>query len=160
MRKLCIILLLGLIGCASVSQPIFVDQSELRLTANLPRVDREDLLNEVSIYRGVRYKEGGCDIKGIDCSCLVQKVYFALGIELPRTVGEQFECGIRVSKSNVRTGDLVFFGSGSKPTHVGIAVSRGQIIHTSMTRGVVVDRIDDLGREIGFFGAKRIANIE
>ncbi len=160
MRKLWLIALLGLVGCAGVSQPIFVDQSELRLTESLPRVDREDFLNEVSVYRGVRYREGGCDLKGIDCSCLVQKVYFAVGIELPRTVGEQLECGIRVSKTNVRTGDLVFFGSGSKPEHVGIAISRKQVVHASKARGVVVDRIEALEKQMGIIGVKRVANVE
>lgn len=160
MRKHAVILLLGFVGCASVSQPIFVDQSQMRLMENLPKVDRDDFLNQVSLYRGARYSEGGCDLRGIDCSCLVQKVYFGLGIELPRTVGEQFGCGIRVSKGNVRTGDLVFFGDQSKPSHVGIAVSSKQIMHASKTRGVVVDSIEALSRDLGFVGARRIARVE
>lgn len=160
MRKHAVILLLGLVGCASVSQPIFVDQSQMRLIESLPRVDRGDFLNQVSVYRGARYSEGGCDLRGIDCSCLVQKVYFALGIELPRTVVEQFGCGIRVSKRAVKPGDLVFFGNQSKPSHVGIAVSSKQVIHASKTRGVVVDSIDSLSRDMGFIEARRIARVE
>jgi cell wall-associated NlpC family hydrolase len=41
-------------------------------------------------WLGVPYAFGGCSHAGVDCSCLVQNVYAALGIRLPRVAVDQF----------------------------------------------------------------------
>jgi cell wall-associated NlpC family hydrolase len=112
------------------------------------------------MYRGVRYEESGISIDGIDCSGLVQAVFGALGVRTPRTVIEQWETGIPVGREGIRTGDLVFFGSGYGPDHVGIAVSGDEVVHASPSRGVVVEDIDSLDRARGFQGARRLVRLQ
>jgi peptidoglycan DL-endopeptidase CwlO len=62
-----------------------------------------------------------------DCSGLTQAVYSTVGVSLPRTTFEQVNVGSRVSLSDLRPGDLVFYYSGI--SHVGIYIGDEKIIH-------------------------------
>src|SRR5262249_35139141 len=72
----------------------------------------------------VPYLWGGNNMDGIDCSGLVQQVFGALGIQLPRTAATQYAATQRTS--DPQPGDLVFFHDTdpSDPgiDHVGIVV--------------------------------------
>ena len=61
---------------------------------------------------------------GIDCSALVQKVYTAIGIVLPRTAQQQYDAVAKVQAKDAHPGDLLFFtntyDSADFITHVGI----------------------------------------
>jgi cell wall-associated NlpC family hydrolase len=59
---------------------------------------------------------------------------------LPRTADEQWDVGKEVPLAEVVAGDLIFSGwdRHQRPSHVGIAVGNGQMIHADPTRGVVV----------------------
>lgn len=81
-------------------------------------------------YIGVRYKRGGSDPKGFDCSGLVMFVYDRHGISLPRTADAQYREGRRVPIRRASPGDLVFFRtSGRAISHVGIYAGNGRFIH-------------------------------
>lgn len=73
-------------------------------------------------WLGVPYLLGGCTTHGIDCSCLVQNAYAALGKSLPRTAAEQYNATARTNAP--QAGDLVFFSNTYMPgvSHVGIVV--------------------------------------
>jgi cell wall-associated NlpC family hydrolase len=60
---------------------------------------------------------------------LTQKAWRKAGVKLPHNSRAQFRRGKKVSKSNLRKGDLVFFYSGI--SHVGIYAGKGKIIHAS-----------------------------
>ncbi len=77
---------------------------------------------------GTPYKRGGTTKSGFDCSGFTMHVYNHFKITLPRTAESQTSKGTVVSKSNLRIGDLVFFGSTI--SHVGIYVGDGQFIHS------------------------------
>jgi hypothetical protein len=146
-------------GCAAMRPaPVYRDQSSV-VEMRLPQVSRDDLLNELSIYHGVPYREGGDRISGIDCSGLVWKVFGSLGVELPRTVRDQFRCGMPIPRREIRTGDLVFFGPGDAPRHVGIAMSNRDMLHASSSRGVVLESIDGFARAMMPAGARRIVRL-
>jgi cell wall-associated NlpC family hydrolase len=149
----------ALAGCSFKPAPIYTTR-DLTLEESLPAVGRESLLNEMSVYHGVRYRSGGTSIEGVDCSGLVRAVFGALGVPVPRTVIEQFETGVSVSRHGIRTGDLVFFGPSGGPDHVGIALSREEVLHASSSRGVVVDKISDLDNVAGFRGARRVVRLQ
>ncbi len=157
MRLLIVALALLPFGCSQMARPLYRDQSSKYYEAKLVTVSRDELLNEISLYHGVPYLEGGCSVKGVDCSCLVRLVFGAVGVKLPRTVKEQYGCGLPRSRSHITTGDLVFFGRGV-PTHVGIALNNSEMIHAS-SKGVVIDRIDDVAAEMGLVGIRRIARL-
>jgi cell wall-associated NlpC family hydrolase len=152
------LVLIALSGCAIRPAPIYRDQTS-SLEAQLPRVSRDDLLNELSMYHGVRYEEGGTGVSGIDCSGLVYSVFGSLGVSMPRTAEGQFARGIPLGRSDVRTGDLVFFGSGGRPSHVGIAMSHREMMHASSSRGVVLEDIDSFSKTSDLVGVRRIVRL-
>ena len=86
-----------------------------------------------------------------DCSGLTSYAWAAAGVSLPHSSAGQFGYGRRVSRSEVRAGDLVFFYSPI--SHVGIAINNSQMVHAS-TFGVPV-RIDSIDSS-PFTGATRL----
>src|SRR5436190_6105799 len=73
--------------------------------------------------KGVRYRSGGTDPSGFDCSGLVQYVFARQGIAMPRDVRRQFQVGYEIGTEEVRPGDLLFFRTGSEgASHVAIAI--------------------------------------
>lgn len=93
---------------------------------------------------GTRYRNGGSDPEGFDCSGFVQYVFAQQGVFVPRTVEEQARVGTRVD-DELRAGDLVFFHtSGHGPTHVGIALDATRFVHAPSSRGEV--RVEPLAR--------------
>ena len=93
---------------------------------------------QFKIYKGTKYKYGGIDKRGFDCSGYVNKVYKdALNIQLPRTTKEIAKQGKKVKKSNLKIGDLVFFRPSSKYRHVGIYMGNNQFMHSSTSKGVI-----------------------
>ena len=63
---------------------------------------------------GHSYCMGGTGPGCYDCSGLVMKAYNYAGMSLPRTTTEMMNSSkvYRISPSNVREGDLAFYGSG------------------------------------------------
>ena len=76
---------------------------------------------------------GGPD--AFDCSGLTSYAWAAAGVSLPHSSAGQMGYGTRVSRSEVRAGDLVFFYSPVH--HVGLAISNTMMVHAS-TFGVPV----------------------
>lgn len=79
---------------------------------------------------------------GFDCSGLALHAWAKAGARLTHYTGTQFRQGRRVPFSRLRPGDLVFFGGGTgDPTHVGVYVKDGVMVHAPKT-GDVVRTID------------------
>ena len=90
------------------------------------------------------YKYGGFGSDGIDCSAFVQRAYFDLfHIKIPRTTKEQAKKGKKVSRSTLKTSDLVFFKTGYNTRHVGIYLQHGDFIHASSSHGIIISNIND-----------------
>lgn len=60
-----------------------------------------------------------------DCSGLALAAYARVGIRLPHQTGGIVGLGRRVSRSDMKPGDLVFPSSG----HVGIYIGKGKMVH-------------------------------
>ncbi|MDE6906398.1 MAG: C40 family peptidase [Lachnospiraceae bacterium] len=82
-------------------------------------------------FVGNPYVYGGTSLtNGADCSGFVQSVFKNFGISLPRTSGEQGQCGTNVGGiGNARPGDLVSYSG-----HIGIYIGNGQIVHASSVK--------------------------
>jgi cell wall-associated NlpC family hydrolase len=90
-----------------------------------------DVVQMAQRWLGVPYVFGGCSTGGVDCSCLVQRVFQALGTNLPRTAAEQYNATARVPPDQLQPGDLVFFANTYMPgiSHVGIYIGGGKQIN-------------------------------
>lgn len=62
-----------------------------------------------------------------DCSGLTMKAWEKAGVSLPHSSHEQYNVSAKVSRSDLRPGDLVFFYSDRH--HVGLYVGNGEVIH-------------------------------
>ncbi|MGI5273447.1 NlpC/P60 family protein [Nonomuraea sp. CA-218870] len=80
----------------------------------------------------------GAGTVGFDCSGLTLYAWGRAGVRLGHYTGTQFRQGRRVPLSGLRTGDLVFFGGGAgDPTHVGLYLRAGLMVHAPKTGDVV-----------------------
>lgn len=105
-----------------------------------------DLASEARRWLGTPYRYGGRDRNGTDCSGLVMELYRTVcAMKIPRTTVEQKSYCTKVARNKARMGDLVFFGSGKSEnsvSHVGLYIGKGEMIHASSSRGVMVSRVD------------------
>ncbi len=99
---------------SDVSQGIDVDRAQKAIEAAYSEL-------------GKPYVWGAVGPDGFDCSGLMQHVWGAAGVVLPRTSEEQADAGQTVSLPDIEPGDLVVYFAGR--THVGMYVGNGLIIH-------------------------------
>jgi cell wall-associated NlpC family hydrolase len=78
---------------------------------------------------GKPYVFGATGPGSYDCSGLTLAAWRAAGVQLDRTSQAQFHDGTPVSRDQLQPGDLVFFYDSYAPSHVGIYVGNGTIIH-------------------------------
>ncbi|GDX04705.1 bifunctional murein DD-endopeptidase/murein LD-carboxypeptidase [Buttiauxella sp. A111] len=102
------------------------------------------LMDQYASWKGVRYRLGGSNKSGIDCSAFVQRTFREqFGLELPRSTSEQQDSGKSISRNKLRTGDLVLFRAGSTGRHVGIYIGNNQFVHASTSSGVTISSMDE-----------------
>jgi len=92
---------------------------------------------------GKRYVWGATGTRNtFDCSGLTTYVYNQNGIKLPRRAIAQSKIGKRISKKELRKGDLVFFDTSKRKrgyvNHVGIYIGDNKFIHASSAKHRVV----------------------
>ena len=88
-------------------------------------------------YLGVPYVWGGASPSGFDCSGLAMYCYAQIGIQMSHGATDQQRQSLPVPLSDVRAGDLVFFGNASFSHHVAIVVGGTTIIEAPYTGAVV-----------------------
>jgi cell wall-associated NlpC family hydrolase len=89
-------------------------------------------------------------------------LYKQFGYSLPHSASAQYaNCGVKVSRSNLQPGDLVFFtssGAGGRINHVGIYTGNDQIIHARYSVGKVhINYLSESYYNKYYVGAIRIA---
>ena len=104
-------------------------ESEIKTTAT-----RDAIVSAANSYIGTPYVWGGESMEegGMDCSGFVYNALKDSGIDYGRTTAQGYRSyGTSVSKSEMKPGDLIFYGSNGKATHVGIYIGNGQMIHSA-----------------------------
>ncbi|WP_460013988.1 C40 family peptidase [Lysinibacillus sp. CTST325] len=111
-----------------------------------------DAISTAKQFLGRSYVWGGSNPStGFDCSGLVQWSYKQAGVSLPRTASQQYLATQRISASEARVGDLVFFSYGSGIAHVGIYLGNNTMID-AQNKGVVIESLDWWNQYLVGFG--------
>jgi uncharacterized protein YgiM (DUF1202 family) len=94
---------------------------------------RVDLCEYAKQFVGNPYVWGGTSLtKGADCSGFVMSVFKKYGISLSHSSKAQAKEGTKISLSELKPGDLIFYGNSSGSiNHVAIYIGGGQIVHAS-----------------------------
>ena len=123
--------------------------SEAEITTRLP-----DVINftQMAMQQPNHYLWGGTVGPNYDCSGLMQAAFASVGIWLPRDAYQQEAFTQSIAVEAMLPGDLVFFGSAQKATHVGLYLGEGFYIHSSgqeMGRnGIAIDQLSEQGDDI------------
>ncbi len=91
---------------------------------------------------GKRYIWGANGPKAFDCSGFTRYVCKQSGISIPRTSINQSKVGKRVTRDELKAGDLIFFDTSRRHrgyvNHVGIYIGHNRFIHASSAKKKVV----------------------
>lgn len=110
---------------------------------------------------GKPYSYGASGPSAYDCSGLVYYCYKQHGKTVARNSAAQYSSTVRISKSQLQQGDLVFFSnenSGGRIAHVGIYAGGGQYIHASTASyQVTTSSLDSSWASRYYVGAGRVS---
>jgi len=127
----------------------------LLLDTEVEQIRNVSLYNAVDEWLGTRYRLGGTTKDGIDCSAFTQILYVTqYGINLPRTAREQYDATQRISRTDLKEGDLVFFNTQGGVSHVGIYLQNNKFVHAS-SGGVTISDLFEPYWERRFIGVGR-----
>jgi lipoprotein Spr len=121
-------------------------------------------ISNVMLYRfidewyGVKYRMGGTTKKGVDCSAFVQHLYqYVFGYDILRTACLQFKESKKITKDDLKEGDLVFFKIGtSRISHVGVYLRNNFFVHSASSKGVSIANLSNAYWSRYFAGGGRI----
>ncbi len=98
------------------------------------------------------YLWGGTVGPNYDCSGLMQTAFASVGIWLPRDAYQQEGFTQPIAIAELQPGDLIFFGTSQKATHVGLYLGNDAYIHSSGKsigrNGIGIDCLGELGDEV------------
>ena len=103
---------------------------------------------------GDKYVFGAAGMTTWDCSGLTMRAFQNAGVSLPHSSRAQYSYGKSVKRSELKAGDLVFFG---RPiSHVGIYIGGGKMVHAPRSGSrVKIASAANLGRK-PYIGARRL----
>ena len=137
-KKLAAVLLAGGIFLGGIGQAFAYTQEDINSMVDLAKT-----------------KEGCCYVWGNtgqndtwDCSGFTQWLYKSIGIQIPRCSYEQDDCGLEVSVTDIKKGDLITFITSNRNngdvTHVGMYIGNGQFIHARSSKyGICINDYND-----------------
>jgi SH3-like domain-containing protein len=136
-----------------------------------PRTE-ESICSIARTFLGLPYLWGGSSAKAVDCSGLVQSVYFMNGLILQRDASLQALHGsvidISSGYSRLKKGDLMFFGSkvNGKQHVTHVAIYMGNMEYINSSGRVLINSLDSTQtnynrkRRNSLLSAKRIIGVE
>ncbi len=141
---LILILSLVITSCGSRKYTVKSDTKAAKAADAMANLKSKQLYKFITDWTGVKYRFGGLDKSGIDCSgfafLLEKEIY---GITLPRISRDQASVVKNKNINNLKEGDLVFFSfGGNNVDHVGVYLNNGFFVHASTNRGVIVDDLN------------------
>jgi cell wall-associated NlpC family hydrolase len=126
-----------------------VIKPKLAVTVNQELGERAIAFTHDAMKQPNYYLWGGTVAPNYDCSGLIQAAFAAVGVWLPRDAYQQEAFTETIPISQLAPGDLVFFGTPQKATHVGLYLGDSRYIHSSgkeMGRnGIGIDMLSEHG---------------
>jgi len=129
------------------------------LSKSISTSGKSNLISYAYNFIGIPYVWGAEGPRSFDCSGFTMYVYKKFGVDLPHYTGSQRVKGISVSRNDLKQGDLIFFNTNGKSSHVGIYVGDGDFIHASSgSNKVTVSNLSQSYYNTRFSIARRIFN--
>jgi hypothetical protein len=138
---------------------ILVNKFAIMLELEPDEIENLHLYKFLNEWYGVKYKYGGTNTSGIDCSAFSQKLYGSIySINILRTSRQQHRhCEIIRKYDDATEGDLVFFRIHRlRISHVGVYLANGYFVHASRSRGVMISSLNDKYWSRRYAGCGRI----
>lgn len=130
-------LLLTFLFCSGFTTLDYIEEND--------RKKRKKIVRSAQKHIGTKYKAGGKNPRGFDCSGFVFYIMKENKIKMGASSHEQSFQGEPVKIKNLKQGDLIFFGSKSRINHVGIVVRQTRneliMIHSSSSRGIIEEDV-------------------
>ncbi|KGO84162.1 hypothetical protein Q762_02400 [Flavobacterium cauense R2A-7] len=150
---------------ASTSEADFVEAKREVLPLSADAAMKADfLIAKASENLGVRYRGGGTDKNGFDCSGLMFTTFRNLDMTLPRSSSDMAaNSGVKIDRSQAQKGDLIFFATrGRWVGHVGmiteITDDEIKFIHSSTSAGVIISSTKEPYYSKRFVQINRVLN--
>lgn len=123
--------------------------------------ERQAVVKEAHKWLGTKYKYGGTERSGVDCSGMVMRIYDkAAGVKLPRSSAQQQSFCKNIKRKDLAAGDLLFFTTGrdkKRVSHVGIYIGHDKMIHASSSRGVITSNLNEKYYADNYHSSGRVA---
>jgi len=128
----------------TVYQPQFISATEIQ--QHIPAIIA---FTQAAKQQDNYYLWGGTVAPNYDCSGLMQAAFNSVGVWLPRDAYQQEAFTQAVNMTELKLGDLIFFGTPQKATHVGLYLGDGYYIHSSGKDqgrdGIGIDQLSEHG---------------
>jgi len=114
------------------------------LSTPAEEVKNTKMFEFIDDWYGTPYHLGGTTKKGVDCSAFSQFLFASVyGLSIPRTAREQYYLTSRISRTQLKEGDLIFFNTRGGISHVGVYLQNNKFVHASTSGGVMISDIYD-----------------
>jgi len=122
-----------------------VDKYAQLLSVGKSEITNIKLYQFIDSWYGTKYKYGGLSKNGIDCSGFCNILYAEVyNKQLNRRAADISKSVKKVSKKNLKEGDLVFFDiAKKKSSHVGVYLKNNKFVHASSSKGVIISSLDN-----------------
>jgi len=138
------------------ASPLQIKYSTL-LNTSVEEVKNATMFGFIDEWYGTNYKLGGTTKKGIDCSAFTQFLFASVyAISLPRTAKEQYKMTDRISRTELKEGDLIFFNTRGGVSHVGVYLQNNKFVHAAASGGVKISDLFDEYWVRRFIGVGRL----
>ncbi len=125
----------------------------------IPKTSKDEFIQTIKKFEGTIFIMGGISRWGVDSSGLAYISSKINGVDIPRDIIEMSKTGTKVDLENIQPGDLIFFSTDSLKKDVydvGVYLGDNQFVHSSASRGVINETLEDSYFKDRIFTLRRI----